>query len=50
MARVAFIEKTGGPVQYKDIDVPTPGPDEVLVNIKYSGVCHTGVVLCPICH
>lgn len=35
------IEKTGGPVQYKEIDVPTPGADEVLVNIKYSGVCHT---------
>jgi len=35
------LEKTGGPVEYKEIDVPKPGPDEVLVNIKYSGVCHT---------
>ena len=35
------IEKTGGPVQYKQIPVAKPGPDEVLVNIKYSGVCHT---------
>ncbi|KAF2459069.1 chaperonin 10-like protein [Lineolata rhizophorae] len=35
------IEKTGGPVQFKEIDVPQPGPDEVLINIKYSGVCHT---------
>ncbi|KAI9761209.1 MAG: alcohol dehydrogenase [Chaenotheca gracillima] len=35
------IEKTGGPLQYKQIAVPKPGPDEVLVNIKYSGVCHT---------
>jgi len=35
------IEKTGGPVRYKKIPVPKPGPDEVLVNIKYSGVCHT---------
>lgn len=26
---------------YKKIPVPSPGPDEVLVNIKYSGVCHT---------
>lgn len=26
---------------YKKIPVPKPGPDEVLVNIKYSGVCHT---------
>ena len=24
-----------------EIPVPKPGPDEVLVNIKYSGVCHT---------
>merc|ERR1711974_494899 len=39
MAQV--IEKTGGPVEYKKIDVQQPGPDEVLVNIKYSGVCHT---------
>ncbi|KAF2162770.1 hypothetical protein M409DRAFT_69021 [Zasmidium cellare ATCC 36951] len=35
------VEKTGGPVVYKEIDVQEPGPDEVLVNIKYSGVCHT---------
>ncbi|KAK4494896.1 hypothetical protein PRZ48_014252 [Zasmidium cellare] len=35
------VEKTGGPVVYKEIDVQEPGPDEVLINIKYSGVCHT---------
>ena len=35
------IEKVGGPVEYKQIDVPKPGPTDVLVNIKYSGVCHT---------
>ena len=35
------IEKVGGPVEYKKIPVATPGPTEVLVNIKYSGVCHT---------
>ena len=28
-------------IVYKKIPVPKPGPDEVLVNIKYSGVCHT---------
>jgi alcohol dehydrogenase, propanol-preferring len=39
MAQV--IEKTGGPLQFKEIPVQKPGPDEVLVNIKYSGVCHT---------
>lgn len=35
------IEKTGGPCIYKKIPVAKPGPDEVLVNVKYSGVCHT---------
>jgi len=35
------IEKTGGPVEYKQIPVQKPGPDEVLVNVKFSGVCHT---------
>ncbi|KFY67399.1 hypothetical protein V496_01590 [Pseudogymnoascus sp. VKM F-4515 (FW-2607)] len=33
--------KDGGKVEYKKIPVPIPGPDEVLVNIKFSGVCHT---------
>ncbi|KAI0594842.1 dehydrogenase-like protein [Biscogniauxia sp. FL1348] len=35
------VETLGGPVVYKKIPVRTPGPDEVLINIKYSGVCHT---------
>jgi propanol-preferring alcohol dehydrogenase len=35
------IYQKGGPVEFKEIPVPEPGPDEVLVNIKYSGVCHT---------
>ena len=39
MAQV--LEEKGGKVKYKEIDVPKPGPDEVLVNIKFSGVCHT---------
>ena len=26
---------------YKKIPVPKPGPDDVLVAVKYSGVCHT---------
>jgi len=35
------VEKSGGPVEYKEIDVQDPGPDEILINVKYSGVCHT---------
>ncbi|EER27288.1 Alcohol dehydrogenase I, putative [Coccidioides posadasii C735 delta SOWgp] len=33
--------KVGGPLEYKKIPVPKPGPTQALVNIKYSGVCHT---------
>lgn len=36
-----IFEKNGGELQYKDIPVPTPEPHEILVNVKYSGVCHT---------
>ncbi|CCD33879.1 hypothetical protein BofuT4_P062770.1 [Botrytis cinerea T4] len=35
------VEETGKPVVYKKIPVQKPGADEVLVNIKFSGVCHT---------
>ncbi|KAI3336946.1 GroES-like protein [Xylariaceae sp. AK1471] len=35
------LEKRGGTLVYKKIPVPQPGPDEVLINIKFSGVCHT---------
>lgn len=34
-------EKVGGPLVYKQIPVPKPGPDQILVKIRYSGVCHT---------
>ncbi|KAI9850388.1 MAG: alcohol dehydrogenase [Vezdaea acicularis] len=39
MAQV--ITKTGGPIEFKRIPVPKPASDEVLVNVKFSGVCHT---------
>lgn len=35
------LEKDGGQFVYKQIPVPKPGPDEILVKIRYSGVCHT---------
>lgn len=37
---IIFYEN-GGDLQYKDIPVPKPKPNEILVNVKYSGVCHT---------
>ena len=33
--------KNGGDLTYEDIKTPKPKPDEILINIKYSGVCHT---------
>lgn len=35
------VGQKGGPPIYKQIPVPKPGPDEVLINLKYTGVCHT---------
>lgn len=31
------IETFGGPIEYKQIPVPKPGPDQALINVKYSG-------------
>ena len=37
---VIFYEN-GGELQYKDIPVPEPKANEILINVKFSGVCHT---------
>lgn len=39
----AVFHEHGGPenVKFEEIPVPEPGQGEVLVNIKYTGVCHT---------
>jgi len=34
-------DRSNGPIEYKQIPVAEPASDEVLINIKYSGVCHT---------
>lgn len=39
--KAVVFEKNGGPLIYKDIPVPKPKPNELLINVKYSGVCHT---------
>jgi alcohol dehydrogenase, propanol-preferring len=39
----ATIPKQGGPVVFvEDYPVPTPGKDEVLVKVLYTGVCQSG--------
>ena len=37
----AVVTALGSPLEVKDVDVPTPGPGEVLVKNISSGVCHT---------
>lgn len=39
--KAVVFDAHNGPLTYKDIPVPTPKPNELLVNVKYSGVCHT---------
>ncbi|CAK7900717.1 alcohol dehydrogenase 2 [[Candida] anglica] len=39
--KAVVFETNGGPLEYKDIPVPTPKPNELLIHVKYSGVCHT---------
>lgn len=37
-----LLDRFGGPLQYRqDLHVPEPRNNEILVNVKYSGVCHT---------
>ncbi|CAN6632362.1 alcohol dehydrogenase 2 [Trichomonascus vanleenenianus] len=39
--KAIVFDKNGGELQYKEIPVPQPEPNEILINVKYSGVCHT---------
>lgn len=39
--KAVVFETNGGPLLYKDIPVPKPRPHELLIHVKYSGVCHT---------
>lgn len=39
--KAVVFETNGGPLEYKEIAVPEPKPNEVLVRVRYSGVCHT---------
>ena len=39
--QAAMVEQFGGPLKIREIDVPTPGPGEILVKTEACGVCHT---------
>lgn len=34
---------TGNPLELNDVPEPTPGPGEVVVDVKAAGVCHSDV-------
>ena len=39
--KAVVFDTNGGQLVYKDYPVPTPKPNELLIHVKYSGVCHT---------
>lgn len=41
--RAAVLKEFGKPLVIQELDIPTPGPDEVLVQVKASGLCVSDV-------
>jgi Zn-dependent alcohol dehydrogenase len=39
--RGAVLERTGGPLAVCDLELAPPGPEEVLVRLRASGLCHS---------
>jgi propanol-preferring alcohol dehydrogenase len=39
--RAAVVRQFGKPLTIKEVPIPTPGPGEVLIRIRATGVCHT---------
>ena len=39
--QAAFVEHFGKPLVMMEVDVPTPGPGQILVKTEACGVCHT---------
>jgi len=35
------LEETGGPLVVSELELAAPGPEEVLVRLRASGVCHS---------
>ena len=37
----AVVEQFGKPLMFREWDIPTPGPGQILVKTEACGVCHT---------
>lgn len=37
----AVVERFGTPLAFRELDIPTPGPGQILVKTEACGVCHT---------
>jgi propanol-preferring alcohol dehydrogenase len=41
--RAAVVTEFNGPLEVRDLPIPEPGPQEVLVRLEFSGLCHTDI-------
>lgn len=41
MMKAALLTEYGAPLEIKQIPIPQPGPDEVLVKLIACGICHS---------
>src|SRR5262249_62312863 len=39
--QAAVVREFGKPLVIQEVDIPTPGPGEILVKVAATGVCHT---------
>ncbi|KAF6012342.1 alcohol dehydrogenase [Brettanomyces bruxellensis] len=39
--KACVFDKNGGPIVYKEVPVPKPKSNELLIHVLYTGVCHT---------
>ena len=46
MQYAQIFQENNGNIEYKQVPIAEPGPDEVLVNVKFTGVCHTDLHVC----
>ena len=40
-ARVAVVPEESGPIRIESVTLPEPGPDQVVVKLIASGICHS---------